>query len=270
VDSQTLSAHLLTDPPGVIEAPASPDPHVVIHVGRSVKIECKRGGQTHRGTAIHGDVDILPAHTESRWTIWERDTALIVRIPQDLLTQVAQESGFDPEKVLVNNRFQIRDPQIEQLAWALKGEMDCQYESGRLYLDSLGVAMASRLLHRHSSASQIRTTASRGGLPGAKLRRVLGFIEDNLANSLSLPEIAAASGLSISHCQRAFRQSVGVSVHQYVIRRRVERAESLLTQEKLSVAQIALEVGFAHQSHLAIHMRRLRGVTPTRHRRSTR
>jgi AraC family transcriptional regulator len=130
--------------------------------------------------------------------------------------------------------------------------------------------MASRLLHRHSSASQIGTTASRGGLPGAKLRRVLGFIEDNLANSLSLPEIAAASGLSISHCQRAFRQSVGVSVHQYVIRRRVERAESLLAQEKLSVAQIALEVGFAHQSHLAIHMRRLRGVTPTRHRRSTR
>jgi hypothetical protein len=100
VFTQTLSAHLLTDPSGVIEAPASPDPRVVIHVGPSVKVECKRGGQTHRGTAIHGDVDILPAHTESRWTIWERDTALIVRIPQTLLTQVAQESEIDPAKAL--------------------------------------------------------------------------------------------------------------------------------------------------------------------------
>lgn len=270
MDSQTLSAHLLTDPPGVIEVPASPDPHVVSHVGPSVKIECRRGGQTHRGTAIHGDVDILPAHTESRWTIWERDTALIVRIPQILLNEAAQASDIDAAKALVLNRFQIRDPQIEQLAWALKAEMDSQYESGRLYLDSLGAAFASRLLHRHSSASRIKTTSSKGGLPGLKLRRVLGFIEDNLANSLSLPEIAAASGLSVSHCQRAFRQSVGVSVHQYVIRRRVERAESLLAQERLSVAQIALEVGFSHQSHLAIHMRRLRGVTPARHRQSTR
>jgi AraC family transcriptional regulator len=267
VNSPSLSARLLTDPPGVIESPASPDAHVVIHVGPSVKIECKRGGQTHRGTAIHGDVDILPAHTESRWTLSETDTALIVRIPQHLLTRAAQESGIDAAKALLVNRFQVRDPQIEQLAWALKAEMDCNYESGRLYLDSLGVALASRLLHRHSSVSRIRTASSPGGLPGIKLRRVLGFIEDNLANNLSLPEIAAATGLSVSHCQRAFRQSVGISIHRYVIRRRVERAESLLAQEKLSIAQIALEVGFSHQSHLATHMRRLRGLTPARQRR---
>jgi AraC family transcriptional regulator len=270
VDFPSLSARLLSDPPGVIEAPASPDAHVVIHVGPSVKIECKRGGQTHCGTAIHGDVDILPAHTESRWTLSERDAALIVRVPQNVLTRAAQDSGIDAAKALLVNRFQVRDPQIEQLAWALKAEMDCDYESGRLYLDSLGIALASRLLHRHSSASRIKTASSPGGLPSAKLRHVLGFIEDNLANHLSLAEIAAASGLSVSHCQRAFRQSVGISVHRYVVRRRVERAESLLAQEKLSIAQIALEVGFCHQSHLATHMRRLRGFTPARQRRMAR
>jgi AraC family transcriptional regulator len=270
VDFPNLGVRLQTDPPGVIDAPASPDAHVVIHVGPSVKIECKRGGRTHRGTAIHGDVDILPANTESRWTLWEADTALIVRIPHSLLTRAAQESGIDAAKALLVNRFQVRDPQIEQLAWALKAEMDCHYESGRLYLDSLGIAFASRLLHRHHSLPTIRTATPPGGLPGAKLRRVLGFIEDNLANNVSLAEVAAASGLSVSHCQRAFRQSLGISIHRYVIRRRVERAESLLAQENLSIAQIALEVGFSHQSHLATHMRRLRGFTPARHRRLAR
>ena len=270
MDLPSLSARLLTDPPGVIDAPASCDPHVIVHVGPSVKIECKRGGKTHRGTAIHGDVDIVPAHTESRWTIWESDTALIVRIPRLLLTNAAQESGVDAAKAQLVNRFQIRDPQVEQLAWALKAEMDSNYESGRLYLDSLGTALASRLLHRHSAISPSKTTRSKGGLPGAKLRHVLGYIEDNLGNNLSLSEIASASGLSVSHCQRAFRQSLGVSVHRYVIGRRVERAESLLEQEKLSIAQIALEVGFSHQSHLATHMRRLRGLTPARKRRMAR
>jgi AraC family transcriptional regulator len=270
VDFPNLSVRLQTDRPGVIDAPASPDAHVVIHVGPSVKIECKRGGHTHRGSAIHGDVDILPAGTESRWTLWEADTALIVRIPQGLLTRTAQESGIDAAKALLVNRFQARDPQIEQLAWALKAEMDSNYESGRLYLDSLGIAFASRLLHRHSSLPPMKTATRPGGLPGAKLRHVLGFIEDNLANNLSLGEIAAASGLSVSQCQRAFRQSVGTSIHRYVIRRRVERAEALLGQEKLSVAQIALEVGFSHQSHLATHMRRLRGFTPAKHRRTAR
>jgi AraC family transcriptional regulator len=86
------------------------------------------------------------------------------------------------------------------------------------------------------------------------LRELLAFIEDNLGSELSLRQIAAVSGLSVSHCQRVFRQSVSVSIHRHIIRRRVDRAESLLAQEKLSVAEIALEVGFSHQSHLATHM----------------
>src|SRR6202023_3314305 len=137
------------------------------------------------GTAIHGDVDILPTHTESRWTLSEADTALIVHIPHNLLTCAAEESGLDAANALLVNRFQARDPQIEQLAWALKAEMDSNYESRRLYLDGLGIAFASRLLHRHSSLAPMKTTTRPGGLPGGKLRHVLGFIEDNLANNLS-------------------------------------------------------------------------------------
>jgi len=270
MNSSNLSARLQSDPPGVIDAPSSPDPHIVIHVGPSVEIECKRGGHTHRGVAIHGDIDIVPAHTASKWTIRGRDSALIVRVSHTLLAEAAQDSGIDPAKTPLLNRFQVRDPQIEQLAWALKAEMDSGYESGRLYLDSLGTAVASRLIHRHSSASGTKINDSKGGLSGAKLREVLAFVEDNLANELPLTEIAAVSGLSVSHCQRAFRQSVGISIHRYIIRRRVDRAESLLAQEKLSVAEIALEVGFSHQSHLATHMRRLRGFTPSNRRRIAR
>ena len=79
---------------------------------------------------------------------------------------------------------------------------------------------------------------------------------------MPLAAIASASGLSVSHCQRAFRQAVGFSVHQYVIQRRIERAKSLLVDKDLSIGEVALAVGFSHQSHLAYHMRRLLGISP--------
>jgi AraC family transcriptional regulator len=258
-----VSVRLQTDPAGVIDSPGPRNPVILIHVGPSVHIACERGGSTHRGTSVHGDVDIIPAGTPSRWELKEKDTALIVSISSDLLGRVAEESGVDPLQVEIINRFQIRDPQIEHIGWALKAEMEAEYRSGRAYFDGLSAALAACLVHRHSSVAREADQHSRG-MSGHRLRQVLSYIEDNLGADLSLKDIAAAAGLSVSHCKTAFRMSVGLPVHQYVIQRRVERAKQLLAEGRLSTSQIALETGFAHQSHLAYHLRRLHGVSPKR------
>ena len=263
----TLSTRLQTDPPGVINAPAPADPHILIHMGPSSDITCDRGGQIHRGLAVQGDIDIIPPGTPSKWVLRNTDSALVIRVPKEFLADVARESNIDPSRMQLLNRFQIRDPQIEQLGWALRAEMESDHESGQIYLEGLGRALASRLLYRHSRAAKIKSVPSKAGMSGAKLRELLTFVEDNLGNNLSLSEIATVSGLSVSQCQRAFRQSVGITIHRYIVQRRVERAESLLLQREHSIAEIALEVGFAHQSHLANHMRRLRGIRPSDKRR---
>ena len=132
--------------------------------------------------------------------------------------------------------------------------------TGRLYTDSLATALAARLVERHSSVT--RFPEARIGLAGRKLRVVLGYIEDNLTRDLSLRELAALAGLGMSQFKKAFRESRGVPVHQYVIQRRVDRATALLRDGRLPIAQIAAETGFAHQSHLARHLRRATGVSP--------
>ncbi len=101
-----------------------------------------------------------------------------------------------------------------------------------------------------------------GGLSAWKLKLVISHIEDNLESELSLAEIAKVAGVSVSHLKTLFRRSTGTPVHQYILRRRVERAKLLLQDESLSIAQIAFATGFAHQSHLARHMRKILGVTP--------
>ncbi len=258
---ESLTVRLQSDPAGVIEIGARAHPVVVLHVGPSVHVGCDRGGRKYRGVTVHGDVDVVPPGTPCRWELKEKDTALILGVSADLMKIVADEAGVDPKRVDVVNRFQTRDPQIEHIGWALKAEMESGYRGGRLCFDGLAMALAVSLLDRHSSVSAHRER-QKMSMSGRRLREAIGYIEDHLGSELSLKEIADAAGISVSHFKLAFRQSVGIPVHQYVIQRRVERAKALLTDKEMSVGQAALEAGFAHQSHLAHHMKRLLGVTP--------
>ena len=116
--SDALTVRIAADQPGVIDAPARPGVGIVIHLGPSVDIACRRGGQSHRGLAVHGDVDIVPPEIASRWEVKQKDTALIIGVDGALLRSVAQERGVDQVEIL--NRFQTRDLAIERMGWALK------------------------------------------------------------------------------------------------------------------------------------------------------
>ena len=92
------------------------------------------------------------------------------------------------------------------------------------------------------------------------------FIDRHLDHRLTLPEIAAALGINPYHFAHVFKRSLGIAPHQYVIVRRIERAKVLLAQTRLPIADIALAVGFANQSHFSAHFHRVTGVTPHAYR----
>lgn len=258
--SELLRVVLMSDGVGVCEAPEQQNPRIILHVGKPVYLDCMQGSLRHSGIAIHGDIDIVPAGTAGRWEIKEPDTALVLKLDRRLLREVGEECGYEDD-VQVLNRFRARDPQVEHIGWALMSEVQQGYPSGRLFLDSMARALAVQVLRNHSSASRPRLPAD-GGMPRHKLRTVVSYIEENLRSDLSLNAIAEAAGMSPSHLKATFRQTMGLPVHQYVIRRRVDRAAELLRRGSLPVSQVALECGFTHQSHLALHMKRLLGVTP--------
>ena len=260
--AEGLALQLRSDPAGVLEVPELQSTLVSIHVGQASKVSCRRGGKSHSGSAVHGDIDIIPALTAARWEMHDQhDTALILSLPSSLLHTVAEEYGIDPRRVEIRNSFQIRDAQLENICWALKTEMESNYPSGRLYVDSLAVSVASRLVSTYSSIAQ-RPAEQNGGLGGRRLKQALAYIEESLAEDVSLSHLASITGISASHFKTLFRESAGVPVHQYVIQRRLERAKALLMQGKLSIAEIALATGFSHQSHLARHLRRASGLSP--------
>jgi len=259
--TENLRLSLISDEPGIVEFLGSPSVVVSLHVGASVAVDCRRAGMRHRGTTIHGDLEIIPPNMGGVWEIKSRDTALVIGLKLRVLNRIVQDSGGDPSKLEVLNRFQARDPQIEHIGWALKAEMESGYPSGRVYADALATGLAARIVRNHSSLARAPRTI-KSAMPGRKLKAVLSYIEDNLARDLGLGEIANAAGLSVSHFKALFRKSLGMPPHQYLIRRRVERAAMQLRGGNIPIGQVALENGFCHQSHLALHTRRVLGLTP--------
>lgn len=246
---------------GVTRIEAIPYATVCMHIGPSVEVICERGGRLRHGREVAGDLDIIPANTAIAWETKQSGTMLVMRVPDELLRSVATELDMDANNIEIADRFQLRDPFIEHIGWAIKADIDSGGAGGRLFRESLGTALAARLLQRHNRRS-LPMRDPQGGLSAWKLKLVISHIEDNLERELPLAEIAKVAGVSVSHLKTLFRRSTGAPVHQYILRRRVERAKSLLQEGKLSIAQIAFATGFSHQSHLARHMRKILGVTP--------
>ena len=257
-----IKAWVSTFAAGLTEIAEMPHALVCMHLGQSVEVRCTRGGTLRQGREVAGDLDIIPARTASYWELKQESMALIMCVPDELLRAVAAQLDRDPNDIEIADRFQMRDPVIEHIGWTIKADIDSNLTGGRLLRDGLGVALAARLLQRHYRGS-LPMREIRGGLSHTKLERVIAHIEDNLASKLSLPGIAEIAGMSVSHLKTLFRNTTGVPVYEYVLRRRVERAQLLLRNQRFSIAQIAVATGFAHQSHLARHMHRILGYTPS-------
>jgi len=115
--------------------------------------------------------------------------------------------------------------------------------------------------------AQRRDSFPRGGLAPGALRRVREHVEKNLTEKLRTEDLATVAGLSPGHFNRAFKQSTGQPPHQYVLQRRVDVASELLEKTDRTLADIALDVGFADQSHFSRTYTSVTGETPSACRR---
>lgn len=116
------------------------------------------------------------------------------------------------------------------------------------------------------SASIPRAERPRGGIAPSALQRVRMHIEQNLCEHIDIDALATMTGLSTCHFSRAFKQSIGVPPHRYVLSRRVLAAAALIKSTDWPMSEIALEVGFSDQSHFTRVFSAHMGESPRRFR----
>jgi len=251
-------AELLRVSAGQHRFPAMTYHRIGIHVGTPVRARCACDGRRQSRLQAHGDADVVPAGVEGEWTDESDCTILRVWFDDRFVRSIAEQMENPWGRREIQPHLQLRDPRINSLAGALLAEIEAGTACDPLFAESISTAMVVRLLGAADSPLRGRAAV----LAAHKAARVTDYIESHLDQRLTLGELAALVDLSVPHFKALFRETLGMPVHQYVVRRRVERARALLIEGKLGLSQVALEAGFAHQSHMAHWMTRLLGVTP--------
>jgi AraC family transcriptional regulator len=242
--------------------PALPVHSLVLQLGPPLRMAQQRDGKLHDEPFLTHQLALIPAGLAN--TCWHTEPvdAAFISLDPHLVTQTAATIGVDPNRVEVVNNFSARDPQLQAVTLALLQEVKAPGLGGRLYVDSLTTQLVVHVLRFYSALTHPLPEAEGRGLAAAHLQRALTFIHDQLAEELSLADIAASVHLSPYHFARLFKQSVGLTPHQYVVSQRVEAAKRLLANADVTTAQVAAEVGFSDYSHLARHFKRLVGLPP--------
>jgi AraC family transcriptional regulator len=218
-------------------------------------------GKLKREARNEGDIAIIPAGISQRcnWSISAQFT--IIAIEPALLQHVGQD-WLNPDRIELIPYFMTQqDALIQGIVTALREEVEKSKIGGQLLIDSLRTTLAIHLL-RSYCVTQPKLSSYADGLSKPKLQQVTEYINENLHQDIKLIELAAIAQMSPYHFLRLFKQTMNVTPHQYILQCRIEKTKFLLQHSELSIAEIAIQVGFCDQSHLTRCFKRSLGVTP--------
>lgn len=221
-----------------------------------------------RGDGLPHAVNLVPPGIESRWRWRNAFDSTHYQLSPVLVAKVAEEAfDLDPARLHFPVRYYDRSsPEVIDTLAALRHELHAGGPGGRLCAESLANVLVVQLIRQMSNqqGSNGVVRGVSGRLSRHALREVEEYIHVHLDQNIALADLAEVSHLSEFHFARLFKQTTGLSPHQYVIHQRIERAKRHIAEGRLSLAQIAIDVGFSDQSQLTRHFKRLVGVTPKR------
>jgi AraC family transcriptional regulator len=241
--------------------------YLVLHLGGTKRI--KRRG-LHSETIADAEINsvtLVPAGTAYSWTTeGPIGFAHLYLRPTQIDDIVREEFDRDPRSAELVECVARRLPLLSAMVLGMLEQLEAPMFGSRLVLDTLLHGLIVRLLSECSTLSEASSLAPHAISP-TRLRRVLDFIESNLAADIELEDLASVAGSSRFHFSRAFREATGFPPYRFLIHRRIDAAKNLLLQDELSIAEIAQQCGFNSQSQFAAMFRRVFGTSPGRFRR---
>lgn len=244
--------------------PSLPDTMMGVRLAGSHVSKCLGTG---RGRSIPGrDVSLMPRGTPSAFKAETEILFGFLPLPDVLLDTVSEQLERPPlSQRLRDDLVFVSDPTLQDLAHTyLDRAFDSAVPPSRLEMEARALLLLDRLHRLHDAQRQ--RDAVPGQLAAWQLHRVCDHLEAHLAQDVGLSTLAELVGLSPKHFARAFKQSTGVPPHQWLIARRIERARSELRSTDRTLAEVALDCGFADQSHFTATFRRVVGSSPGRYR----
>jgi AraC family transcriptional regulator len=250
---------------GILERVSTPRHRIIFVTGGTCGIRYRAYAHEARGRLSPGVFCFI-----SRGYLFERLAWKGNRL-ETIMVDVT-DFGADPNPIDVFGRTDalfdmymgIEDSRVATLIELMRAEIDAGAPTGGAYGEALSLALASRVASLCASMPGEHRRAAT--LSSKQLTRVSEHIGQNLAQELTIDRLATLVNMSAFHFARCFKQTTGMTPHQFVTRERILRARELLLSGKQSIGEIAMALGFASQSHFADVYRRITGTTPRRDR----
>ncbi len=226
------------------------------------QVENWRGGTRRAFTYARNEVVVTPAGMPAGWRWRGRSRCIVITLdPEPLARFAGRELGL-----VLTARQLVDEPQRLDEDLTMAAEQLYQALASK---DS-GSAVVYEALARVFVVKLLRTYAERRGVmenPTAEFsaeryRRVLDFVEDNMARPITVEDMAAAAGMSASAFARVFKAAIGDTPHQFLSRYRVEQAQAMMRDLSRPLIDVALACGFADQPHLGRVFKKFTGQTP--------
>ncbi|HKC66554.1 MAG TPA: AraC family transcriptional regulator [Pyrinomonadaceae bacterium] len=192
--------------------------------------------------------------------------AMLVFVELPVLQRALEEVfGTDAANVRLRDASAFNDEGLNSLLGLLREEL-MRGQASPLFVEAIAQAISIHLAREYGVTDE-ELHSSSPSLPGYKLRQITDWIAEHMAEEFSLERLAEQAGLSRFHFQRLFKAATGVSPSRYQINLRMNEARRLLRETKMSVVDVALEVGYTNPSHFAQLFRREMGLSPSDYRR---
>ncbi|MCS3602054.1 AraC family transcriptional regulator [Buttiauxella sp. BIGb0471] len=206
---------------------------------------------------------LMPEDSETTWDIRNHFSFVHLYCTDDHLRNIAEQIwDRSPAAISLDEKIFSEDPRITQLYRHFLLSSDWQQQANHLMLSTASTLLLTHMVQNYSNV-QWRLPDVRGGLAPAVLRNIQAYIEQHLSEPLTLSELAKEAGLSEFHFARMFKQSTQLAPHQYVMHRRMSRAQTLVKNSSLSLTDIAMACGFSSASHFSNRFKTTVGVTPS-------
>ena len=235
--------------------------HFIIIAQGDFRASYMLDGRWHEVDYTKGDIAIIPASQSFPKTQIDREVPLLeLFIDPKIITRAACES-VNLLHIEIIPQLNIRDPLIEHMGLALKAELESSGVDSKFYAESMATALSVHLLSKYSSHQQ-QIKRYTDGLPNYKLKEVIDYIQENLSKKLTQAELSGLVYMSPHYFASLFKQSMGVTPYQYVMKCRIEKAKQLLLRRDLTILEVCGEVGFQNQSHFTRVFRQYTQMTP--------
>jgi AraC family transcriptional regulator len=259
--------YLKSSASGEFSMPPASRHGLVLTIQPAERLEVQYAGLTVKRPPIAGSINVIPAGSSVQWSRQGNMDALFIDLEPNPVARVAAESfDFDSSRTVLPPLYGLNVPELRSAMLAVDAELRAGGVGGSLLAESFATILTVYLI-RHITGHRRHKASAGSVLKRRKLHTVIEYIMENLAGQPTLEQMAAIADLSLFHFARQFKAATGLAPHQYVIARRVQRAQELLrTEREVGLTEVAFRSGFANQSHFSLHFRRITGVTPRRFR----